>query len=226
MTAIALVTPDDDEPIDMTVIEAELRPMPAEQLKFHFFSSFNGAARFIARAAVCVKLLEERGEKLTGMPMIGTFRRIASGQIDPALVWKFVDSPNRQRVERLPLNDQRKLVDKPVVPVVEPQPDGKFTTRMVDLTRAGSDVGKLVIGPDGLRSPEEQMVYIGQQKARPISIKPPEDLAEPLVHSRTIKLTDSELEAIRIQAAIARKTEGEILRRFLIQSGAFKRPKT
>jgi hypothetical protein len=108
--------------IDLAAIEAELRPLSTEKLKFRFFETYTGAARLIAEAAVCVKLMKERGENLAGLPMVGTFLRIASGQVLPELVWKFIESPNRQRVERLPLEDRKRLAADAMVPVVETRP--------------------------------------------------------------------------------------------------------
>jgi hypothetical protein len=218
--------------IDLAAIESELRPLSSEKLRFRFVECYNGAAKLIAQAAVCVKLLKERGDSMTGIPMTGTYLRIASGQVLPELVWKFIESPHRQKVERLPIDDQRRLAANPVVPVVEPKP-GKgngYTTRMQDLTKATPEVAKIAIGPDGIRSPEEQLAFIGTQKARPILAKAtsddePEAPAEPLRHQITVKLTASELEAIRIHAAYAHVSESEIVRRFLIRSGAFDAPK-
>lgn|GEM_PF-4914256 len=214
--------------IDITVIEADLRPQSTEKLKFRFFECYNGAARFIAEAAVCVKLLKERGDTLTGLPMVGTFLRIASGQISADLFWTFLESPNRRFVERLPLEDQKRLAANPMVPVVEAKPDGGFTTRMIDLTKAPAETVKLALGDDGVRSPEEQISHLCMQKAKPPVVRASAeeiDRDEPLNHQIAVKLTDSELEAVKIQAAVARLSEGQLVRRMLIQAGAFKRPK-
>jgi hypothetical protein len=138
--------------IDLTAIEAELRPLNAEKIRFRFLECYQGAARMLAEAAVCVKLLKERGNSLEGIPMVGTFLRVASGQILPELVWKFLESANRPIVEGLPLPDQQRVVSDPMVPVIEPKVDGGFTTRMVNLTSASRDVARLAVGPDGIRS--------------------------------------------------------------------------
>jgi hypothetical protein len=211
--------------IDFAAIEHELRPLSSDKLKLRFVESYGKAAEMIAQAAVCVKLLEERGESLAGVPMLGTFRRIAAGQIVPELVWKFIESPNRRTVERLPLNDQRKLASSPMVEVVEPAGTG-YTRRKVDLTQAPRDVVSLAIGPDGLRTPEEQLAYLGSVKPR-VAPRSKRDNAplEPLTKSVTVRFTEAEFAAIKMHAAYKYTTEGTVIRQFLKDAGAFKRPK-
>lgn len=221
--------------IDLAAIEAKLRSEfgnSPEKLKFRFYECYNGAAEFIAEAALCIKILHEHGnEYLTGMPMVGTYRRIASGQVAPELFWKFIESPNRQRVERLPLEDQRRIAEDPMVEVVEPKPGGGFDKRRVDIRTAPADVAKLVAGPDGIRSPEEQLQYIGSQKpsaavaAKRAREDEDREYTEPLDHSMTVPLSATEVESIKIHAAKAHLSNRDMLRRFLAQAGAFKKPK-
>ena len=54
-------TPD---AIDMTAIEANLRPKSTEELRFRFHECYSGAASLMAEAAICVKLMQERGDSL------------------------------------------------------------------------------------------------------------------------------------------------------------------
>lgn len=213
--------------INLPAIEAELRPQSPEKLRSTFVESYGKAALFIARAAVCVKLLEERGESLHGIPQLGLFRRVASGQVLPELVWKFLESPARNLVERAPLNDQRKLADCPTRPVVEPAAGGGWTTRMVDLTRAPVETVKQVIGPDGLREPEDQIIYLNAQKRRPAPAPAPahEPAAEPLDRSVTVRLTVTEMAALKVNAARAFVTESAMARRGLVKSGVLKEGK-
>src|SRR5262245_7741464 len=102
--------------IDLEAIEFELRPLGTEKLKFRFHECRASGARLLAEAAICVKLLKERGEDMQGLQMIGTFLRIAAGQLSPELVWRFLESRNRQLVESLPLPDQEKLAADPMIP--------------------------------------------------------------------------------------------------------------
>ena len=217
-------------------IEARLRPQSTEDLRFRFHECFAGAANLINEAAVCVKLLQERGENLSGLHMVGTFRRVASGQVLAELIWKFIESPsfNRQAVERLPLDDQKKLARDPMVVLVEPKPKGGgYERRRVDLTTAPAPAVKLAIGPDGLRSVEEQLAYLGAHKTsyavvKAVAEKDEEEevIQEPLTHQVVVKLTSTEMEALKIRAALAHCTEREIARRYLLTSGALKQPRT
>ena len=73
--SIAVATPDPDDRIDMTAIEAELSSCTNERLRTEFVECYNKAAAYVARAAMCVKILESRGENLRGIPQVGLFRR-------------------------------------------------------------------------------------------------------------------------------------------------------
>lgn len=226
------IAPESMNAIDIIAIETELRPKSSEALRLRFYDCYHGAAKLIAEAAVCVKILQERGDNLKGIPMVGTFRRIASGQILPELVWSFIESRNRQLVERLPLDDQRRIARDPVIDVVEPKPDGGFTKRRHDLRTAPAEIARIAIGPDGLRPDEEQMVYLGAEKARAVTVKvkadreDEPDIREPLDKRRDFKLTASELEALKIHAALAHCSESEIVRRGMLMSGYLKKPRT
>ena len=216
------MTPASAQPehIDITAIEAELRPLSTARLKLRFFECYNGAANLIAEAAVCVRLLMERGEDLKGVPMVGTFRRVADGQVLPEVVWKFIESPNRQKVERLPLSDQKRLAADPMVPVAEGQ-----TVRKIDLTQAPPEVAKVVIGPDGIRSPEEQRAYLGQQKVRAAHTKRPATPAVTFDRSLTVGFTTAEYASLIENAASSGLSDRDYVRHALDRAGAFKRPK-
>ena len=84
------------DPNDMAAIEAELTPLTSGRLRSVLVESCGSAVSHIARAAVCVKLLEARGEDLHGIPQLGLFRRIASGLVLPDVVWKYSEAPGRQ----------------------------------------------------------------------------------------------------------------------------------
>lgn len=215
------------QPIDMQAIETELRPLSSEKLTFRFWECHNGAARMIAEAAICIKLLKERGDDLKNLRpgTRETYVRVANGQIDPLFLWKFIESQGRAHLQNLPIKDQKRLAENPMVPVVQVLPDRKYTTRMVDLSVAPKEVVKLVAGYEGIRSPEEQIGIIAQQKAYTAATTKPdvdEVPSEPLEHRITLRLTASELEALKIHAAKSRLSESEMARRFLIRAGAFK----
>ena len=216
------------ESIDLDAIEASLKDMEPGKLKLRFFECYTGAARLMAEAAVCVKLLKAADQPLTGIPMVGTFLRIASGQIDPQLVWEFIESPNRSLVERLPLDEQERLAADPMVPVVEPRNDKNysagFTQRLVDLRTAPREVARLAIGPAGIRNAEDQIRELTTPKRRPAPPEPTPEV-EPVNQRLLVKLTAAEYQALRHHAADDGVTESEMARQFLRQAGAFKRLK-
>lgn len=215
------------EPVDLAALEAALRPLSSASLKTRFLECYGGAAALLGEAAVCVKLLKERGDSMAGIPMVGTFLKIASGQILADLVFEFADSPNHRLVEQLPLDDQKRLSRNSMVPVVEPKRDGGFTTRMIDLKTAPQEVARLVAGPAGIRTPEEQAAQIFAHKTRDaVKQAASREVGEPLTRQVTVRLTESEYEAVRLHAALARVSEAEAVRRFLLGTKAFKRPKT
>jgi len=214
--------------IDLQAIEAELRPMNSDRIREVFVESSGKAAECIARAAICVKLLEERGESLHGIPQIRTLRRVASGQVLPDLVWTFAESPGRDEIMRAPLPDQRKIVNDPIVPVVEPTAGGGVTTRMTDLTKAPREVVRQVLGPEGIRTPQEQVAYIAAVKSR-VTTAPrksePEPIKEPLTRTVTVKLTESEYQGLVINAARLGLKPGELARRGLVKSNVIEEGK-
>lgn len=221
----------ESEVIDLAEIEAQLRPESSEKLRFLFYECYHAAARDIAKASVCVRLLKERGEPVNKIPLLGTFLRIASGQIDPEVLWKFLESPNRKLVERLPLDDQKRLVNDTVVVIAEPKPGGGFDKRKVDLVTAPATVAKLVMGPAGIRSLDEQMTILAAQKtvtavkarAEEVAMaSPADDIKEPLDRQIRIKVTASQLETLTVRAARSRCGIAELAYRWLVQSGVFK----
>ncbi len=213
--------------IDIEALEVELEKQSTEDLKVHFFNCYNGAERFIVESAICAKILKARGENTTGFPMVGTYLRIAEGQILAKLVWMFIESPNRNAVERLPKSAQEEIAENPMVPVVEAKPGGGWTKRMYDLRTAPAAIIKVAIGDEGIRTTEEQQIYLTTQKPRPI-VKPSDDdvTQEPLTRSLAVKLTESEFASLKMHAAVAGVTESKRAHRFLDTAGAFKRPKT
>lgn len=218
------------ESIDLAAIEARLQKKSTKELWSHFEECLGSAAVFLADAAVTLKILEDRGEDLSDVAMIGTFRRIAAGQVDPRLVWKFMASPARHIVEQLPLPDQRRLVANPMVPVVEKTPDGKLTSRMWDFATAPRRVVEQVVSPDGILNEDQQRLNaVRKEAATRIVAKSAKqedsEILEPLRHQVTAKLTDSEYQALKMHAALNKCSERELVRRGLLMSGYLKLPR-
>lgn len=222
MTMLATMPKVTAGTIDMADIDAELRPLDSDQLRGVFAACYGKAADALARMATCVKLWEERNEDVSHIPRLGLYRRIASGQVVPEAVWRFSESPARDAVTRLPVPDQRRLATDPMVPVVEGS-----TVRMVDLTQVPRNVLSVVVGPDGIRSPEEQLAYLGSRRVT-TSIKAAARKDEPadrLTRSMTVRLTPAEFSAIVENAAAAAMSDRDYLRHTLRRAGAFKRPR-
>ena len=210
--------------IDLSAIEAELRPLSTENLRGIYVECHGKAAEFMARAAMCVKLMEERGDDVKGFPVV--YRRIACGQVLPELAWKFIESPMQVRaiVERLPIPDQKRLAASPVLPVVEPDAGGGFTHRMTHLPQAPAEIVKQVIGPEGVRSPEEQIAYLATQKAKAsIAAKAKSKVQEERLDcSVTVRLTKSEWDALTINAIRNGVKPAQLARQGLQRSGVLK----
>src|SRR4051812_31852449 len=94
-----------DNMIDLTAIEAELTPLSNDELKAKFEESFLGAARWFAIGAVSYKILTARGVNLEGVPLVSFFRKIAGGQLLPEFACMFMESPNRNALQFLPIQD-------------------------------------------------------------------------------------------------------------------------
>lgn len=224
MTTLAVREP---ETIDLVAIRAELDPMTDEQIKARFLQCYAGAARYIAEGALCIKVLRERGATISGVQHVGWWLSIAEGKVLPELAWKFIESKGRRLVERLPLDDQRRLVDNPAVPIVEAKPGGGYTTRMVNLADASQEVVKMAAGPDGIRSPEEQLAYLGQQRARATAT--PAKRSAPMERRDrrlALMLTTPEMSALMDNAASEGLSDHDYALRVLTRAGAFKRAKT
>ena len=214
--------PDHGKVIDLAAIEARLRPKSPQFLRFRFSQCLAGAVEFIAEAAVCAKLLKEQGEDLKGMPHVQTYLNIARGRILAEAVAKFLESPCRQLVFAAPIDVQGRLVRDSVVDFVKVRPDGGFEPESIDLATAPLAVAKQVVGPDGVRSMEEQMDNLWAQQGRA------SEAAAKAPGMRTYRpqlvLTEEQWQSVRLHAAVEKCEEREILMRALEQMGIFTPP--
>jgi hypothetical protein len=220
VTAGLKIADTDVQVINLVEIEAELRPMETTKLRNVLAESMGNAAMWIARAAICVKLMEERGEQLVGIHQVSLLRKVASGQVLPEAVLAYGESPARETVLQAPLPDQKKLVKTPVQPVVEPTPNGQMTTRMVDLTKAPKEVVRQVVGPEGIRTPEMQIAYLAtqnlQSKAKAGKLLPASaPVLEPLTREVKVKLTENEWHALNMHASDSSMSLADFIRKTL-----------
>lgn len=209
--------------IDFEAIKAELREKSSEELwkEFHHYNDQTIYA--VVRMALVVSEMVERGEDTSHIVGKDSLLKIADGRILPEVAWKFIASSNRRKIESLPISAQRKLVENPAVPVIEPLENGKYTTRMMDVSDMPATVFDVAIGPEGPRPPEEQIACLAQKKqVDAIASKAKSDdntPSEPLTRSVSIKLTESEDEALKIAAAKARISPAQMARRMLLKGG-------
>ena len=217
--------------IDMKEIRRQLEHLSAEKLKHMFYECCYGGAKFLARAAICVEVLQKHGYPIEGMLMYEKFLKIADGRILPELVWMFMEAPKatQMMVENLPLSQQDRLTKNPVIPVVKPGSDGAFETLAVDLRSADKATVKQAVSPSGVRSPEQQIDYLGEQKVKTHAASmraqdDDDDVSEALVIEIRSRLTDSEHEALKINAVHERITMMEMIRVGLRRGGALTPP--
>jgi hypothetical protein len=92
---------------------------------------------------------------------IKLFLRIGNGTLLPQLL------PAPKRVRALPLADQKRVVAG-TLPCAVLRADGETDVRRVDIMSATPDVLDVMIGPSGLRTETEQLVFL-RAKARRIA---------------------------------------------------------
>jgi hypothetical protein len=207
--------------IDLVAIEARLRPKSPQYLRFRFSQCLTGAVEFIAEAAVCAKLLKEHGEDLRGLPHVQTFLGIARGRILAEAVAKFLESDCKQLVFAAPIDVQARLVRDSVVDFVKVRPEGGFEPESIDLATAPLGVAKQVIGPDGIRSVEDQMDHLWSHPATTTVAAKARGMRTYRPH---LVLTEEQWQSVRMHAAAEKCEEREILMRALEQGGIFRPP--
>jgi hypothetical protein len=223
---------------NVAAYEETLKKFSVDQLYTELNGIFDGLSDWYLRASKCVAELESRGERLRGLPDLAIIRKIAAGQVSPDVPSVFRNQAIRDEVCRLPIRDQEKLAANPVVAVYEPTKDGKFDTRMVDLTkvdRASKPIVNQVISPEGIRTPEEQKAHLAITAKITPAMKAEKVIAqtaakfidedvpnEPLEFSVTGKVTASEYKMLRVSAAEQGLTMAQLIRRLLLRSGALK----
>jgi hypothetical protein len=153
----------------------DLVGLPIEALRQELIQQTRKTAEGFLRLAWIVRLLEERGDDLSGLrfSLIPHLRRIAYGQLLPELLVRFGSHPSLlRRVSLLPIPDQKRLVERQSVElavlVIDPE-NGEVPV----YTKREADPGKLlgpqifqVFGPDRLRSYAEQCLFLDDARTR------------------------------------------------------------
>lgn len=173
------LTPLPQPPADLTSLgTADLLRELAVQLRH--------TAESMMRLAWIVRILEERGEDLSGLrlPLINHLRRIAHGQVLPELVVRFAAQPGLlNRVALLPMPDQQRLAagDSVKLVVLRETADGRRETdhRLVDPSKLTQDQIWQVFGQDRIRSEAEQVLYLEDKTMRPTTSPQPRGRVRP-----------------------------------------------
>ena len=217
--------------LSVAAIEQELKGLTTKKLLAEFSRCIGNATEGYVRASVCYKVLDNRGVKVPGVNRTGaaTFLGIASGRIDPIVFRQFLMSPVRQYIEQIPVTAQRELAANPVVAVVEAKPEGGFETKPIDIRdlRTKSEAkafASKALGSNGVLSIEEQvkraeaeMKSALESNSRGVS----QDDPDRLYRYVRVPLSNKDYNAIKLKADRQGTTEGDVLYRYALMSGAF-----
>lgn len=154
------------------IAPAELLALSTEALRAELAQQMQATAQHLLRLAWIVRILEDRGEDLSGLmvPLLDYLRRIAYGQVLPEVVVRFADQPLLlAAVASLPIPDQRPFAEgqplRLVVPVPEAQ-GGGWTHRLVPPARLGKAGVSQAFDRGRLRSEGEQKEWLLAQASR------------------------------------------------------------
>lgn len=146
----------------------ELAAMDTARLREELAAALRLTVAAIVRLAFIVRLLEERGEDLSGLKLglLNHVRRVAYGQVLPEIVVRFAGQPLvLQRVSALPRPDQERLArsgDDGMVELVVRREQG-FDKRMADPARLTREQVWQVFATDHIRSEAEQILLLEEQ---------------------------------------------------------------
>lgn len=202
------LTPLPQPPQDLLILgTADLLRELAVQLRH--------TAESMMRLAWIVRILEDRGEDLSGLrlPLINHLRRIAHGQVLPELVVRFAAQPGLlNRVALLPIPDQQRLAagESVRLVVLRETPDGRRVTdhRMVDPSKLTQEQIWQVFGQDRIRSEAEQVLYLEDRVMRPATTPTPRGRVRPDPARGELVVNRSFVPKAEIVEALARLHEG------------------
>ncbi len=169
-TAEVIVQPEPAAPASLSDrLAQELAGYTTEQLRAELARGLQVTAECLLRLALVVKLLEERGEDLSGLrlPLLHHLRRIACGQVLPEVVVRFAAAPGLiAKIGSLPLPEQKRLAEGGKVTVVVRTAAGETTHKQVDPLHLAPGQVSLVFARDHLRGIAEQGVLLDQRPER------------------------------------------------------------
>lgn len=150
-------------------IVREIESLATEEVEHRFAEATLRTARGLLEMAACVRVLESRGHDLTSLKMaiLPYLRLIAHGQLVPELVLRFAASPSLlAAAARLPVNDQRKLLETGVVSVSVVEADRSIGVRDVDPRALSRHELSRIFSDSGIVPPERQVIAPRQRTAR------------------------------------------------------------
>jgi hypothetical protein len=149
------------EPLPGAGLLREIEALADDQIEKRFAEATLRTAHGLLEMAACVRVLENRGHNLSGLKMaiLPYLRLIAHGQLMPELVLRFAASPSLlAAAARLPMPDQKRLIDKGVVPMAVIEADRSIGIREVDPRVLSRRELSRVFGETGLVPPNQQIV--------------------------------------------------------------------
>jgi hypothetical protein len=158
-------TPDGNESL-----LAHFQSLSTEDLKRSLVLQLEMSANTLLHTAYLVRVLEERGEDLSGLKigLIHHLRKIACGQLLPEVVVRFAGKPSLiALIGNLPLAEQRRLADgEHVRLVVYDQATGQRTHRMADPLALTPRQVAQVFARDHVRRDDEQALLLDERRER------------------------------------------------------------
>lgn len=144
--------------------------MTDAQLKDELARVMGTTAESILRAAVIVKMLEDRGENLTELRigLVWYLRRIASGQLMPEIVARFAGSYSLERIARLPIRDQQKCLELNGI-MVGTLEAGEIVVRHVPVMQMERWESRQAFANNHIREPAEQVAWMRAKNSEPKS---------------------------------------------------------
>jgi hypothetical protein len=212
----------------VSAIEQELKGLTTKQLLAKFREFLAGATEGFVRACVCYKILDGRGAKVPGVTRAGakTYLAIASGRIDPIVFLQFLKSPIRQYIEQIPVEAQRELAENPVIDVIESTTDGKCESKPIDIRNLrtpaeAEQFARKALGDKGVLSIDEQIKRVEQERKTSLESNANRYDPDRFYRRVSVSLSNREYNAIKLKADRQGTTEGDILHRYAMMSGAF-----
>ena len=165
--------------LDIATIDqpsAELLALDSRQLRQELVRSLSLSVEHLVRAAIIVRILEERGETVedeANQSLVSWLRRIAYGQLAPEAVIRFAGKPGMvNSISSLPLPDQRLVASGKPVALVVRRENNTFDERMVDPLYLSRSQFSQVFARGRIRTAAEQILFLESEPAEVEPSKP------------------------------------------------------